>query len=45
MPNAEHEASPHVELFGLIRVLARRRYQAAERSSRPAGSTTRRPAC
>ena len=37
MPNDEHEASPHVELFGLIGVLARRRYQAAERSFAPIG--------
>jgi DNA-binding MarR family transcriptional regulator len=37
MPSTDHEASPHVELFGLIGVLARRRYQAAERSFAPIG--------
>ena len=32
MGEIEHEASPYVELFGMIGALARRRYQAAERS-------------
>src|SRR4051812_16328956 len=32
MPSGENEASPYVELFGMIGALARRRYQAAERS-------------
>jgi DNA-binding MarR family transcriptional regulator len=32
MAKTEQEASPYVELFGMIGALARRRYQAAERS-------------
>jgi DNA-binding MarR family transcriptional regulator len=32
MPSGEQPASPYVELFGMIGALARRRYQAAERS-------------
>jgi DNA-binding MarR family transcriptional regulator len=32
MPSEEPPASPYVELFGMIGALARRRYQAAERS-------------
>ena len=32
MPDREPQISPHVDLFGLIGVFARRRYQAAEHS-------------
>ena len=32
MSNHEHQISPYIDLFELIGVLARRRYQAAERS-------------